>query len=193
MDHVFSADNDEDRDEWVQALMSVRIQDYQDEINIHEKEQSEVSRPTTPSLRTPPAEKPNGSHNPVVRSRSADPLPTPPTLPPRQVASPISIDVDGSQEPYAPPLPPRGSVDSSRHATKSIPLSTTHVSVPTNATPLPNGYDFKGQSSSSSSRDKDKRTKTKSFWGFSHKSSTLANSSTFLFFPRFASKTVAKC
>jgi hypothetical protein len=104
-------------------------------------------------------------------SRSTEMLP--PALPARPIdSSPIIPPRDQLSPPNLPPRPPSASRTSSA---KNIPtpssLSTTSVSVPSNGTPLPQEYNFKGGDKES------KKVKTKSsFWGFNKSSSSSSSS-----------------
>lgn len=90
--------------------------------------------------------------------------PSPPLLPPRNTVSPTPSSLGSGP----PALPPRSSTDRNSPARRLA----NNVSVPTNAMPLPSGFDFKGKNNNGASRGRDsvveKKAKgNKSFWGFS--------------------------
>lgn len=154
-DTILCASSDDSRDDWIRALTrkSTSTEKRGEGTRSSRRkslpqplESLGLSEPAPSRQRLTRSSKPTGSD-------SHSPLSTPSSIPDHDS---ILSSTPQSESVPLPELP-----DSSRSTSRFV------VSGPTNASPLPPGYDFKSDARSKEQQEKDRKGKTKSsFWGF---------------------------
>lgn len=156
-DTILCASSDASRDDWIRALTRKATSAEAMTKSSRRKslpqplESLGLTEPVPPRQRlTRP--KPTGSDSPLSSSPSIPDHDSLPSSTPQSASLPL---------PEFASLPLHELPDSSRSTSRFV------VSGPTNASPLPPGYDFKSDSRSREQQEKDRKGKTKSsFWGF---------------------------